>query len=202
MMEKQEGLIAGVDEVGRGPLAGPVVAAAVILDPRRPVAGLCDSKKLTARQRERLDVEIRENALAWSLGRAEVGEIDRINILQASMLAMERAVAGLALSPQHVQVDGNRCPSLSCSVEAIVKGDQSVAAIAAASIIAKVARDNEMLEWDEIYPGYGFASHKGYPSKAHMNALAALGVTAIHRRSYGPVRKVLMAQQGLAAQPQ
>jgi ribonuclease HII len=183
--------ICGVDEVGRGPLAGPVVAAAVILDPARPVRGLDDSKKLSGKRREALFEEICEKALAWSLGRAEVEEIDRINILQASLLAMQRAVQGLAIAPQHAWVDGNKLPQLPCSAEAIIGGDGSVACISAASIIAKVSRDREMQELDQRYPGYGLARHKGYPTRAHMEALQQLGVTEIHRRSFAPVRRLL-----------
>ena len=183
--------LAGVDEVGRGPLAGPVVAAAVILDPARPVDGLRDSKKLTERRREILAEEIRGKALAWSLGRAEVHEIDDINILQASLLAMQRAVAGLSLAPELVLVDGNRCPALDYPSQAVIKGDSLVPAISAASIIAKVSRDREMVELDAEYPGYGLARHKGYPSKLHLEALRTLGVTPIHRRSYAPVRRLL-----------
>ena len=183
--------LAGVDEVGRGPLAGPVVAAAVILDPDRPVEGLKDSKKLSERRREYLAELIRERALAWSLGRAEVHEIDRINILQASLLAMQRAVAALSLAPELVLVDGNRCPRLDYPSQAVVRGDALVPAISAASIIAKVSRDREMVELDSRYPGYGLAKHKGYPSKAHLAALQTLGVTAVHRRSYAPVRRLL-----------
>ncbi len=190
---RSAGFIAGIDEVGRGPLAGPVVAAAVILDPLRPVEGLRDSKKLTERRREILARQIRENALAWALGRAEVEEIDRINILQASLLAMQRAVAGLGQKPDLALVDGNCCPQLDCRAEAIVRGDSKVAAISAASIIAKVARDHEMIELDAEYPGYGLARHKGYPSKYHLDALQRLGVTRIHRRSYAPVRRLLDA---------
>ncbi|OOZ37086.1 ribonuclease HII [Solemya velesiana gill symbiont] len=186
-------LIAGVDEVGRGPLAGPVVAAVVILDPGREIAGLADSKKLTEKRRERLDEEIKSCSLAWALGRAEVEEIDRLNILQASLLAMKRAVEALSVAPHHALVDGNRCPQLLCSAEAIVGGDNSVPVISAASIIAKVARDREMIALDERYPGYGLAKHKGYPTKAHLEALAELGVTEIHRRSFGPVKRLLTA---------
>ncbi len=185
--------LAGVDEVGRGPLAGPVVAAAVILDPERPIEGLRDSKKLTERRREVLAEQIRERALAWSLGRAEVHEIDEINILQASLLAMQRAVAGLSVVPELVLVDGNRCPQLDYPSQAVIKGDALVPAISAASIIAKVSRDREMIELDSSYPGYGLAKHKGYPSKAHLEALQALGVTPVHRRSYAPVRRLLEA---------
>lgn len=186
-------LIAGVDEVGRGPLAGPVVTAAVILDPDNPVEGLRDSKALTEAQRERLAIEIRAKALAWSLGRAEVEEIDQLNILHATMLAMQRAVAGLTVMPSQVLIDGNRCPKLPYPSQAIIKGDQTVPAICAASIIAKVARDQEMKAFDDTYPGYGFAKHKGYPSPVHLKALQQLGVTPIHRRSYAPVQRVMQA---------
>ncbi len=188
--------LAGVDEVGRGPLAGPVVAAAVILDPRHPIDGLADSKKLSEKRREALDLVIRERALAWSLGRAEVEEIDAINILQASLLAMQRAVAGLTVVPELVLVDGNRCPQLACPVQAVVKGDDLVPAISAASIIAKVSRDREMVALDARYPGYGLAKHKGYPSSLHMEALNELGVTPVHRRSYAPVRRIIEAGRG------
>lgn len=187
-----ECLVCGVDEVGRGPLAGAVVAAAVILDPARPIDGLADSKKLSEKRREQLYVTIRENALAWALGRAEVEEIDRINILQASLLAMRRAVEGLPLAPRHALIDGNKVPdALPCSARAIIGGDDSEPAIAAASILAKVTRDREMVELDAKYPGYGLAQHKGYPTKAHIEALGALGVTVIHRRSFAPVRRLL-----------
>lgn len=182
--------VCGVDEVGRGPLAGPVVAAAVILDPARPIAGLNDSKKLSEKRREQLFDLICERALAWSLGRAEVDEIDRINILQASLLAMQRAVVGLTMPPTHALVDGNRLPQLPCSARAIVGGDASEACISAASIIAKVARDREMVALDTSYPGYGLARHKGYPTKVHLAALEALGISDIHRRSFGPVRRL------------
>jgi len=185
--------LAGVDEVGRGPLAGPVVAAAVILDPQRPIEGLTDSKRLTARRREQLALQIHEQALACALGRAEVEEIDRLNILQASLLAMSRAVAALWIQPDHVQVDGNRSPRLHCSVEAIIKGDLHVPAISAASIVAKVARDREMIELDIRYPDYGFARHKGYPTRQHLEALHRHGVLAEHRRSFAPVRRALAA---------
>lgn len=184
-------LVAGVDEVGRGPLAGPVVAAAVILDPARPIVGLADSKKLSEVRREALAPIIREQALAWALGRAEVEEIDAINILQASLLAMRRAVLALSTIPEFALIDGNRCPELPCPAEAVVKGDSRVAAISAASIIAKVARDHEMVALDAQYPGYGLAGHKGYPSPAHLAALQQLGVTPIHRRSFAPVRRLL-----------
>ncbi len=183
-------LVAGVDEVGRGPLAGPVVAAAVILDPARPIEGLADSKKLSEKRREVLAEVIRERALAWALGRAEVEEIDRLNILQASLLAMQRAVAALQPQAEFALVDGNRCPRLNCPAEAVIKGDERVAVISAASIIAKVSRDREMVELDQHYPGYGLARHKGYPTKAHIESLQKLGVTEIHRRTFGPVRKV------------
>ena len=184
-------LIAGVDEVGRGPLAGPVVAAAVILDPLRPIDGLTDSKVLSEAQREHFNLLIKENALAWSLGRAEVGEIDDINILQASLLAMQRAIGGLCIIPDHALVDGNRLPKLACTAEAIVKGDLTVPVISAASIIAKVARDAEMVDMDKLFPGYGLAKHKGYPTKQHIKALSELGVTPHHRRTFGPVRRFL-----------
>ncbi len=184
-------LIAGVDEVGRGPLAGPVVTAAVILDPNKPIEGLNDSKKLTEKRREQLEPIIKQNALAWSVGRAEVEEIDQINILQATLLAMKRAVEGLSTQPDHALVDGNKAPNLACPVTTIIKGDQSEPAIAAASILAKVARDREMVEMDKKYPGYGLAQHKGYPTKQHQQALIDLGVTEIHRQSFKPVRLAL-----------
>ncbi|MEO1827629.1 MAG: ribonuclease HII [Pseudomonas sp.] len=184
-------LVAGVDEVGRGPLCGAVVTAAVILDPARPIEGLNDSKKLTEARREVLFPLIQERALAWCIARAEVEEIDRLNILHATMLAMQRAVAGLSTQPTLVLVDGNRCPLLPMRSEPVVKGDSRVPAIAAASILAKVARDREMLELDQQYPGYGIAGHKGYPTPVHLAALRELGATPIHRRSFGPVRKAL-----------
>ena len=186
--------VAGVDEVGRGPLAGPVVTAAVILDPEKPISGLADSKVLGEQKREALFDEIQAKAKSWAIGRAEVEEIDKINILQATMLAMQRAVAGLTLQPGHVLVDGNRCPDLPCTAEAIVKGDGKIPAISAASIIAKVTRDREMVLLDAKYPGYGLAGHKGYPTKMHMAALQELGVTPIHRRSFAPVRRALDSQ--------
>ncbi|MCF6281829.1 MAG: ribonuclease HII [Candidatus Polarisedimenticolaceae bacterium] len=189
-MNKQK-YVAGVDEVGRGPLAGAVVAAAVILDPTRPIEGLADSKKLTEKRREKLAIEIRERALCWALGRAEVEEIDQINILHASMLAMKRAVEALEIEADHALIDGNRCPDLSCSSEAIIGGDGLIESISAASIIAKVARDHEMIEMDRRYPGYGLAKHKGYPTKMHIEALQRLGISPIHRRSFGPVKKLL-----------
>ena len=186
-----EELIAGVDEVGRGPLCGAVVTAAVILDPARPIEGLNDSKKLTEARREGLFPLIQERALAWCIARAEVEEIDRLNILHATMLAMQRAVAGLQVRPDLVLVDGNRCPALPMRSEPVIKGDSRVPAIAAASILAKVARDREMLELDRQYPGYGIAGHKGYPTPVHLAALRELGATPIHRRSFAPVRKAL-----------
>jgi len=184
-------LIAGVDEAGRGPLAGAVIAAAVILDPAYPIEGVTDSKKLTAKRRERLEVEIQQQAKAWAIGRAEVEEIDEINILQASLLAMSRAVEGLSISPVHVQVDGNQCPAVNCSVEAIINGDALVPAIGAASILAKVARDRELMALDEQYPEYGFARHKGYPTRAHFAALEEHGASPVHRRSFAPVRRII-----------
>ena len=184
------GRVAGVDEAGRGPLAGPVIAAAVILDPLRPIAGLRDSKCLGANRREQLYEEITQHALAWATGRAEAAEIDRINILQATLRAMQRAVNALHPCAEHVLVDGNRCPELACPAQAIVRGDSRVAAISAASIIAKVSRDREMIELDARYPGYGLAQHKGYPVKAHLQALEMLGPTPQHRQSFAPVRRV------------
>lgn len=181
-------LFAGCDEVGRGPLAGDVVAAAVILDPHNPIEGLDDSKKLTEKKRELLFDEIKLKAKSWCIARASVAEIDSLNILQASLLAMTRAVQGLHVQPEHVLVDGNKLPKWHYSAEAVVKGDSRVAAISAASILAKVVRDREMVELDKQYPGYGLADHKGYPTKVHMDALDKLGVTPIHRTSYAPVR--------------
>lgn len=188
---EQEILMAGVDEVGRGPLVGAVVTAAVILDPQRPIVGLADSKKLTAGRREALAEEIRARALAFALGRCEPHEIDMLNILHATMLAMQRAVAGLSVVPQHVMVDGNRCPAFACAATAVVKGDQLVPAISAASILAKVARDAEMTELHLRYPDYGFDQHKGYPTARHLAALARLGPIDQHRRSFAPVRAAL-----------
>lgn len=187
----QQERLAGLDEVGRGPLAGPVVAAAVILDPARPIEGLLDSKRLSEARREQLAELIRERALAWAVGRADVEEIDRLNILQASLLAMQRAAAALDPCPLEALVDGNRCPELPCPVQAVVKGDNCVPAIMAASILAKVSRDREMVALAEQYPGYGLEKHKGYPTRVHIEALQSLGVTEIHRRSFGPVRKLL-----------
>ncbi len=184
----QGDLGAGVDEVGRGPLAGDVVTAAVILDPDNPIEGLNDSKKLSEKRRESLFEDIKNKAKCWYIARASVAEIDRLNILQASLLAMKRAVDGLAIRPQHVWVDGNKIPRWDYAAEAVVKGDSRVAAISAASILAKVTRDREMVDFDVQYPGYGFAGHKGYPTKTHLQALQQLGVTPIHRTSYGPVK--------------
>lgn len=186
--------LAGVDEAGRGPLAGPVCAAAVVLDPERPISGLADSKQLREAERERLGDLIQTRSLSWALGWASVAEIDELNILQASLLAMRRAVVGLARCPRLVLVDGNHCPPLPCEARPVVGGDRTVAAISAASILAKVARDRLMRDLDHQYPGYGFARHKGYPTRVHLQALASLGVTPIHRRGYAPVRRLLEAQ--------
>ncbi len=180
--------VAGVDEAGRGPLAGPVIAAAVILNPRRSIEGVADSKTLSEKQRNRLEEKIIHDAVAWAIGRAEVEEIDRLNILQATLLAMRRAVLALNVTPVCVLVDGKHCPALPCAAEPVVGGDGLVPAISAASILAKVARDREMIRWDRHYPQYGFARHKGYPTKMHFAALKAHGVTPIHRRSYAPVK--------------
>jgi ribonuclease HII len=185
--------VCGVDEAGRGPLAGSVVAAAVILDPARPIAGLADSKKLSAAARERLAPLIRENALAWAIGEASVAEIDKINILQATFLAMRRAIEALNVPPAHALIDGNRIPpGLCCSAEAIVKGDAKEPAISAASILAKTHRDAQLLELDRIYPLYGFARHMGYPTAAHLEALRLHGPSPVHRRSFGPVAQSLL----------
>ncbi len=184
--------IAGVDEAGRGPLVGSVVAAAVILDPNNPIDGLNDSKKLTEKKREKLFIEIQEKALAWSIAEASAQEIDEINILQASLLAMRRAVENLVLQPEKVLVDGNKEPQgLLMTCEAIIGGDALHAEISAASILAKVTRDRQMVVLDQQYPHYGFAKHKGYPTKAHFEAIAQYGVIAEHRRSFGPVKRVL-----------
>ena len=183
--------IAGVDEVGRGPLAGDVVTAAVILDPARPIQGLRDSKKLSETRRQQLAEQIMEHALAWSVARASVAEIDELNILQASLLAMHRAVAALAPQPEYVLVDGNRLPRWQYASEPVVKGDDRVAAIAAASILAKVQRDSELVELGLQYPGYGFDRHKGYPTAVHLEALRTLGVTPAHRKSFAPVKNLL-----------
>ncbi|WP_442770806.1 ribonuclease HII [Zoogloea ramigera] len=184
-------LLCGVDEAGRGPLCGPVVAAAVILDPARPIVGLADSKKLSEKRRNALAIEIREKALAWCIAEASVAEIDRLNILHATMLAMQRAVVGLAVVPARVQVDGNRCPRLDVPCEAVVKGDSLVAEISAASILAKTARDALLVELDRRYPQYGLAGHKGYPTAAHLAALKAHGACEIYRTSFGPVRDII-----------
>ncbi|AXH64277.1 MULTISPECIES: ribonuclease HII [Providencia] len=184
-------LIAGVDEVGRGPLVGAVVTAAVILDPNKPIIGLADSKKLTEKKREKLFDEIQEKALCWCIGRAEPEEIDNINILHATMLAMQRAVAGLSIVPEYVLIDGNRCPELPMPSQAVIKGDSLVQEISAASILAKVIRDREMVELDKAFPEYGFAKHKGYPTAYHLEKLAQHGATEFHRKSFAPVRKAL-----------
>ena len=185
-------LTAGVDEAGRGPLAGPVCAAAVILDPQRPIEGLNDSKKLSAKRREALAPLIRERALAWGIGWASVEEIDEVNILEATYLAMERALAALQVKPEFIVIDGNRAPHhLAVPFETIVKGDALVPAISAASILAKTARDALMTELDSQYPGYGFAKHAGYGTAAHVEALARLGVSPVHRRTFEPIKSML-----------
>ncbi|ATG16380.1 MULTISPECIES: ribonuclease HII [Providencia] len=184
-------LIAGVDEVGRGPLVGAVVTAAVILDPNNPIEGLADSKKLSEKKREKLFDEIKEKALCWCIGRAEPEEIDQLNILHATMLAMQRAVEGLLIKPEFVLVDGNRCPKLDMPSQAVVKGDSLVQEISAASILAKVVRDREMVELDKAFPEYGFAKHKGYPTAYHLEKLAEFGATEFHRKSFAPVRRAL-----------
>jgi ribonuclease HII len=188
------GLLAGVDEAGRGPLAGPVVAAAVILDDRSPIKGLADSKQLSARRREQLYDEICAKALCCSIAQASVEEIDRMNILQATMLAMQRAVQGLRLKPSKVLVDGNRLPSLGILAEAIVSGDALVPCISAASIVAKVARDRMLLELHLQHPEYGFDRHKGYGTADHLRALQTLGVLGVHRRSFAPVARALASE--------
>ncbi|WP_312328865.1 ribonuclease HII [Acinetobacter sp.] len=188
--------IAGVDEAGRGPLVGSVVAAAVILDPNNPIEGLNDSKKLTEKKREKLFIEIQEKALAWAIAEASAAEIDEHNILQASLLAMRRAVEALPVQPEHVLVDGNKVPQGLCmSCDAVVGGDALHAEISAASILAKVTRDHQMIEMDQKHPQFGFAKHKGYPTKAHFEAIALHGVIDEHRRSFGPVKKVIAALQ-------
>ncbi|MDP2559982.1 ribonuclease HII [Psychrobium sp. 1_MG-2023] len=184
-------IVAGVDEVGRGPLVGDVVTAAVILDPKQPIAGLADSKKLSDKKRELLFDEIVAKAKCFAIGRANPDEIDQLNILHATMLAMQRAIAGLNITPQHVLIDGNRVPDLAMSAQAVVKGDARVEEISAASIIAKVTRDREMLELDKQYPQFGFAKHKGYPTKLHFEMIAQHGVTPEHRKSFKPVKKAL-----------
>ncbi|WP_414931425.1 ribonuclease HII [Vibrio europaeus] len=183
--------IAGVDEVGRGPLVGDVVTAAVILDPSNPIEGLNDSKKLSEKKRLALLPEIKQKALAWSVGRCSPEEIDELNILQATMVAMQRAVAGLEVQPDFVLIDGNRCPQLPMQSQAVVKGDLRVAEISAASIIAKVVRDQEMEELDKLHPEFGFAKHKGYPTKAHFEAIEQHGVIDQHRKSFKPVKRAL-----------
>lgn len=188
MNSSQNFLICGVDEAGRGPLAGAVYAAAVILDRARPIEGLADSKKLSEKKREKLAAEIRERALAWAVARADAEEIDCINILQASLLAMRRAVEGLTVVPSEALIDGLHCPKLAIPCRAIVKGDSSVAEISAASILAKTARDEEMLRLHQIYPQYGFDRHKGYPTAMHLEALRQYGVSEIHRKSFAPVK--------------
>jgi len=192
-------LVAGVDEVGRGPLAGPVIAAAVILDPARPISGLADSKRLSEKQRQRLSDIIRRDALCYAIARADVDEIDALNILQASLRAMRRAVVGLSVQPDEVLVDGNKVPDIDIPARAIIKGDSLIDAISAASIIAKVCRDREMVRMCSRFPGYEFQSHKGYPTKRHMQALDEHGITLIHRRSYAPVRKYIEQTQYLVA---
>ncbi|MEZ5672886.1 MAG: ribonuclease HII [Thiotrichaceae bacterium] len=184
-------LIAGVDEVGRGPLAGAVIAAAVILDENHPIIGLADSKTLSQKRREALAEEIYQHALAWALGRAEVEEIDNLNILHASLLAMQRAVEQLPIAPHEVWVDGKFSPKVNYITKTFIRGDKLIASISAASIIAKVHRDREMLDLDQVYGGYGFAQHKGYPTQAHREALQRLGACPIHRRSFAPVKRVI-----------
>lgn len=192
LLQQPEGLVCGVDEAGRGPLAGPVVAAAVILNPACPIEGLDDSKKLSAGRRDALAISIRAKALAWAVAEASVDEIDRINILQASLLAMQRAVEALATMPSHALIDGNRCPQLPCPAQAIIGGDGKVASIAAASILAKTYRDAGMLELHAIHPQYGFDRHKGYPTPMHLKALREHGASPVHRRSYAPVAQLIL----------
>lgn len=187
-----DGLVCGIDEAGRGPLAGPVTAAAVILDPARPIAGLNDSKKLSEKRREALAIEIKEKALAWAIAEASPAEIDQINILQATFLAMQRAVAALSITPERAVVDGNRCPKLAIPVEAVVKGDGKIAAIAAASILAKTDRDGKLRALHADYPHYGFDRHMGYPTAAHFAALQEHGPCPEHRRSFAPVAQLLL----------
>ena len=197
IIRPQNKLIAGVDEVGRGPLVGDVVPAAVILDPNKPIAGLADSKKLTEKKRLALFDEIVEKALCFHIARASVAEIDEINILHATMLAMKRAVEGLSIPAEFVFIDGNRLPDINLPAQAVVKGDSLVAEISAASILAKVTRDNEMKALDGEFPDYGFAGHKGYPTKAHLQALATHGITPHHRRSFKPVRTIIEQTNGI-----
>lgn len=184
-------LICGVDEAGRGPLAGAVFAAAVILDPTKPIAGLADSKKLSEKKRDALAIKIKEHALAWAIASSSVEEIDEINILQASLLAMRRAVEALGVEPTEVLVDGLHCPKLSLPMRAIVQGDSKEASISAASILAKTARDADLYQLDKLYPEYGFAKHKGYPTSLHIQMLEQHGVLSIHRKSYAPVKIIL-----------
>jgi len=186
--------IAGVDEVGRGPLVGDVVTAAVILDPNKPIAGLADSKKLTDKKRQALAIEIKEKALCYCIARANIEEIDELNILHATMLAMKRAVEGLSIPAEFVFIDGNRLPDIAVPAQAVVKGDSLVEEISAASILAKVARDDEMIELDKQFPQYGFAGHKGYPTKAHLAAIEAHGITIHHRKSFKPIKKIIEMQ--------
>jgi len=193
MRAAPERLVCGVDEAGRGPIAGPVYAAAVLLDPLRPIAGLRDSKELSALRREALAVSIRGTALAWAVASASVAEIDRLNILQATLLAMRRAVEALAVAPQEAWIDGDHCPTLGCAARAVVGGDRSVPQISAASILAKTARDAEMLRLHERFPRYGLDRHKGYATPGHLARLAQYGACEIHRRSFAPVRLVLGA---------
>ena len=190
----QANFIAGVDEVGRGPLVGAVVTAAVILDPNNPIIGLTDSKKLSEKKRQALAIEIKEKALSWCLGRSEPEEIDQINILQATMVAMQRAVAGLTVPADYVLVDGNRCPDFGLPCQAVGKGDLIVAEISAASIIAKVARDDEMIALHKLHPEYGFANHKGYPTKLHLEKIKEFGVLDNYRKSFKPVAKIINGQ--------
>ena len=184
-------LLAGVDEVGRGPLAGDVIAAAVILDPKVTILGLADSKKISEKKRQKLAIDIKDKALCWSIARSTIEEIDLYNILEATMMAMKRAVDGLKIIPEHVLVDGNRLPSWHYSSESIVNGDDNVSSISAASIIAKVYRDKEMCEFDNLYPGYGFFSHKGYGTKKHLEAIKRLGPSALHRKSFEPIKSMI-----------
>lgn len=186
-------LVAGVDEAGRGPLAGPVVAACVLLDPAHPIAGLADSKTLSSARREALAARIREHALAWAIGEASVAEIDELNILRATLLAMARAVEGMPVRPDEVLVDGLHCPAVSCRVRAVIRGDATVASISAASILAKTVRDATMVGLHAHHPGYGFDRHKGYPTAEHVEALRRLGPIAAHRRSFAPVRAAIAA---------
>lgn len=191
LFDSADDVVCGVDEAGRGPLAGPVFAAAVILDPAKPIVGLRDSKKLSEAQRDRLAIDIREHALAWCIAQSSEQEIDEINILQASMLAMRRAVEGLRVQPTLALIDGNRCPVMAVRSEAIVKGDDKVEAISAASILAKTARDAALLDLHKLYPQYAFDQHKGYPTALHLELLKQHGVSPVHRKSYAPVRALL-----------